>query len=229
MYEYHHNTTGRLIFIGDVHGHLRSFNKLLEKLSLVPEDRVVLLGDMVSKGPNSIGLLARAKEINALCVRGNHDDLVVSWRDFFKWNRNSWVIGEEHQNIASALPQELYGYLASCPLILHIPAYSMYAVHAGLDPYTPVHLQNPFYVMNIRRILPNSRPSKGKDEGIPWATVWNRMQSKLRNPKTVIYGHESSRGLVTLPYAIGLDTGCGRGERLSAMIYPQRRLISVKC
>ncbi|KAK9760921.1 hypothetical protein K7432_014584, partial [Basidiobolus ranarum] len=196
IFEYHHNTTGRLIFIGDVHGHLHSFNKLLKKLNLEPEDQVVLLGDLVSKGPDSVGTLARAKEINALCVRGNHDDLVIRWRHYYRLTHSDWNINEEHQKIASALPRELYEYLDSCPLILHIPQYSVYAVHAGLNPYTSVNEQSRFHVMNMRRVLPNSQPTKEKDEGIPWSTVWNEMQSTLGDPKTVLYGHESSRGLV---------------------------------
>ncbi|KAK9728917.1 hypothetical protein K7432_000670 [Basidiobolus ranarum] len=229
IFEYHHNTTGRLIFIGDVHGHLNSLDKLLEKLRLKPEDQVILLGDMVSKGPDSIGTIARAKEINALCVRGNHEELVIRWKNCYKRNCNIGYINKEHQRIASALPPELYEYLVNCPLIIHIPEHSVYAVHAGLNPYRPINQQNPYYIMNIRRLLANRQPAKDNKEGTPWSTVWNAMQSTLPHPKTVLYGHESSRGLAVLPYAIGLDSGCGRNKWLTAVVYPQREFVSVKC
>ena len=35
---------------------------------------------------------------------------------------------------------------------------------------------------------------------------------------TVIYGHDSKRGLQIEPYSIGIDTGCVKGGHLTAVI-----------
>lgn len=68
----------RMILIGDVHGNLKQLHKLLKKVSFDPQDdQLVLLGDMISKGPDSIGVLDYAISVNSSCVRGNHEDNVL--------------------------------------------------------------------------------------------------------------------------------------------------------
>jgi hypothetical protein len=42
-----------------------------------------------------------------------------------------------------------------------------------------------------------------------------------------VFGHDSLRGLQQYPSAIGLDTGCVYGRRLTALILPEGRLVSV--
>ena len=44
---------------GDVHGFSQTLEELLESLKLEPDDFVVLLGDLIDRGPNS----ARVVEI----------------------------------------------------------------------------------------------------------------------------------------------------------------------
>ncbi len=52
---------------------------------------------------------------------------------------------------------------------------------------------------------------------------------------TVLYGHDSRRGLQIEKYSKGLDTGCVRGGRLSALIIDDTatlakpNIVSVKC
>jgi predicted phosphodiesterase len=44
---------GRLIAIGDIHGCHQEFGDLLDRLALTREDRLILLGDLVNRGPDS--------------------------------------------------------------------------------------------------------------------------------------------------------------------------------
>jgi hypothetical protein len=50
--------------------------------------------------------------------------------------------------------------------------------------------------------------------------TWNEYQKTL--PKsdrtTVIYGHDSKRGLQIEKYSMGIDTGCVKGGRLTAAV-----------
>ncbi|KAF9960273.1 hypothetical protein BGZ70_008644 [Mortierella alpina] len=85
--EYHHKAgevlVARTIVIGDTHGSLVGLNGFLANITFNPrKDRLIFAGDMVAKGPESLGVINRAMELNAKCVLGNHDDKVLRWKGF---------------------------------------------------------------------------------------------------------------------------------------------------
>jgi bis(5'-nucleosyl)-tetraphosphatase (symmetrical) len=65
-----------LYLIGDVQGCADAFNQLLRKIDFSPSrDRVVLLGDLVNRGPDSLDMLRQLHALGdaAQCILGNHD------------------------------------------------------------------------------------------------------------------------------------------------------------
>lgn len=50
--------------------------------------------------------------------------------------------------------------------------------------------------------------------------LWNHYQARLEphQRSTVIYGHDSKRGLSINTYSKGLDTGCLKGGQLTALV-----------
>ena len=58
---------GRLIAVSDIHGQLDWLNGLLDKLRFSENDTLVIVGDIVEKGPNSLATLRR---VMALCAEG---------------------------------------------------------------------------------------------------------------------------------------------------------------
>ncbi|ORX90692.1 Metallo-dependent phosphatase [Basidiobolus meristosporus CBS 931.73] len=228
----------RFVVIGDVHGCTESLDRLIEKLDLGETDKVIFAGDLVAKGPDTHGVLRRAKELNALCVRGNNDDEVLRWRQYIrlvgeenidKKNLPKGLSFGEHQELASTLPEELLDYLESCPVILSIPQYDLLVVHGGMDPARSIEAQDEYVVMNIRNILDNGDPTRRTSPGTSWSKVWERAQEKSDHPITVVYGHAAARGLKIRKYSKGLDTGCYKGDRLTAMSFPSQDLTDVKC
>ena len=61
--------------IGDIQGCLREFDALLERLNFSSEDELWLAGDLINRGPDSLQLLRRVKDLSSQCqiVLGNHD------------------------------------------------------------------------------------------------------------------------------------------------------------
>ena len=73
---------GKTWAIGDIHGFTDSFKSLLKKINPAPGDRLILLGDLIDRGPQSKELidhiiLLREEGIEIICIRGNHDDLML--------------------------------------------------------------------------------------------------------------------------------------------------------
>ena len=75
----------RTLVVGDIHGKLELFNLLLEKMEYrAGEDRLILIGDLVDRGENSRGVVARAIELkreapnNVVVLRGNHEAMMLA-------------------------------------------------------------------------------------------------------------------------------------------------------
>ena len=69
--------SSRIIVISDIHGNLPYLRGLTEKLALKPDDQLVLLGDLVEKGPQSLVTLRYIMDLREKCrvypVLGNCD------------------------------------------------------------------------------------------------------------------------------------------------------------
>ena len=75
----------RIIAVSDVHGNLDFFRGLMDQVGLTPSDILVLVGDLLEKGPDSLALLryvmelSRTHTVYPLC--GNCDGLVLRFFD----------------------------------------------------------------------------------------------------------------------------------------------------
>ena len=68
----------RVWVVGDVHGHLATLRALMHRLNLGEEDRVVLLGDMIDRGPDSAGVIEYIREHpQILAIKGNHEQMAI--------------------------------------------------------------------------------------------------------------------------------------------------------
>ena len=64
--------------IGDVHGHFNTLKLLVKKLELGVDDVVVMLGDLIDRGPTSAHVVNYVKTTkNFYCIRGNHEQMMI--------------------------------------------------------------------------------------------------------------------------------------------------------
>jgi predicted phosphodiesterase len=208
----------RTLFIGDVHGCADELDALLEESGWRPGERVVLVGDLVAKGPDSAGVVSRARELSLRAVRGNHDEHVLRWHQGHQ--KPGKQLKPEHQQVLDTLTPSDWRYLESLPLYLRLSDLNVLAVHAGVVPGVPLEQQRQEHLLNLRSITSAGKPSKRVSDGAPWARFW-------KGPELILYGHDAVRGLQRHPHAYGLDSGCVYGGRLTAYALPEGRFYSV--
>jgi Calcineurin-like phosphoesterase len=214
----------RTIVIGDIHGCLDEALALVRRCGATADTQVVLVGDLVAKGPSSAGVVQWARESGARAVLGNHDAHALRLRagapDPPERPR------PDHVAVAQSLGPADWAWLGALPLWLWLEPADAGAgaprthlvVHAGLVPGVPLEEQQRDNLLNLRSITPAGAPSK-KIDGAPWASLW-------RGPPHVIFGHDAVRGLQRHDWATGLDTGCVYGRELTALVLPEGKLVS---
>jgi hypothetical protein len=208
----------RTIVIGDVHGCFGELLALLVRCGRTPNDRVVLVGDLVAKGPDSAGVVRWARESNVDAVLGNHDAHVL------RACHGEGDVRPKHAEVARTLSASDIAWLEARPLWLRLEDTGVGAphvvVHGGFVPGVPIERQERVHLLNLRSIAADGRPSN-RIEGTPWAARWT-------GPEHVVFGHDATRGLQRHPLATGLDTGCVYGHDLTALVLPSAELVSVR-
>jgi Icc-related predicted phosphoesterase len=117
----------RTLIVGDVHGCNDELGELLKVAHFTVGDRLVLVGDLVAKGPDSAGVVQRARELGALAVLGNHDAHLLDVRAGLSKKVH-------HTQVAATLKAADWQYLEQLPLWLDFPELNCLVVHAGLIP-----------------------------------------------------------------------------------------------
>lgn len=210
---------GRLIAIGDIHGCHQEFAELLHRLELGKEDRLILLGDLVNRGPDSCKVIDLAREHRALSLLGNHELRLLNYRrtgdtKFFK---------DSDADTAEKLRPADWAYLEAMPLTHHEPELDTVFVHGGFLPDEPWQKQPANVVTRIQVIDRDGKPRKRADvpDAPAWADLWS-------GPPFVVYGHTPRPEIYKLKWSVGIDTGCVMGGFLTAYELPEKRFIQVK-
>ncbi len=221
--------SGRLLCIGDIHGCAREFECLIDALAPGADDRLVLLGDYVDRGPDSAGVLRQVLALrdrlpHLVTLRGNHEEMLLSWLgwggsrgDHFlraggRATLSSFGLsaGEASpEDLAAALPEAERSFLSAGLVDLWAEDGFLF-VHAGVRPGIVAAQQSREDLCWIREDF-LSVPEHGLDE-------------------IVVFGH-TARPEVWWPAerrVLGLDSGCVYGGWLSAIDFTRAELVQVR-
>jgi bis(5'-nucleosyl)-tetraphosphatase (symmetrical) len=229
--------SGRRIFVGDIQGCREELERLLEAVAFEPaRDRVYPTGDLVNRGPDSLGCLRLLRALEARPVLGNHDLRLL------RISRGQRAASERDtldEVLRAADRDELLAWLASQPFIRSFA--DVYLVHAGLhphwlDPERELAGLSPFvehastrFVTRVRRCDAEGRiRDAAPDCNAPGVRPWFRFYRPERHAqRAVVFGHWSERQGVNEPFLRGLDTGCVWGGKLTAWIAEENRRVQV--
>lgn len=100
----------RVILIGDVHGCLTQLKKFLDHVQYDGgrDDHVILLGDFMNKGPNSIGVLNFIMEHNIDCILGNHEIAMMKRYTQFHGLKSPYFINDGDNGNSTFSMREAY-------------------------------------------------------------------------------------------------------------------------
>ncbi len=210
---------GRLIAIGDIHGCHVEFAELLTLLALTRDDRLVLLGDLVNRGPDSCKVVDLARAYRATSLLGNHELRLLKYRR----TGDKKYLKEQDNDTFKKLQPEDWDYLEKMQLTFEEPELNVVFVHGGFLPKQPWQTQPAEVVTRIQVVTPDNRAAKRSefpDEPL-WADLWS-------GPPFVVYGHTPRPYIYKLKWSAGIDTGCVMGGHLTAYVLPEKRFVQVK-
>lgn len=223
--------TKRTIIIGDIHGCLDELNDLVERLNLLPGDHIHFLGDLVDRGPDSLGVVRRVRRLvdefpGSVCIAGNHEDKLLRNRER----------GRPLPEWAEAAEPADWNFLEGLPLVHKLKEHHAVMVHGGFFPAffetygelgeVPENWRSAGgkRADRMRRFLRiRNVNAAGNMVSIYQTTEHDRHWSDTYDGREgfVFHGHDA-RPELSKPKVVGrtmnLDTGCCFGGCLSAAI-----------
>ena len=218
----------RLYAVGDVHGRLDLLDDLLAQIEEDINERpvettaLVFLGDLIDRGPDSAGVIARLRRLfdfpaKALFLQGNHEEMLLraligepgvayDWLEFggdacvesYGINPSALRAMDEERIatvLRAAIPPADVVFLEGLGDTFSFGDYLL--VHAGIRPGVPIEQQQPHDLRWIRRPF----LTDGNDHGC-----------------MVIHGHTISDGVDRRTNRIGIDTGAYQTGVLTAAV-----------
>lgn len=217
----------RCYAIGDIHGRLDLFKDLLEKIAShnaarpPGETAIVLLGDLIDRGPNSnevveLAYSYRAHNMRLIPILGNHEELMLKAiagdiDAFQTWMAHGGVatvrsygidtrrltglkVEDFRRRVADAIPQSHVEFLRSAVDSVRFGDYLL--VHAGILPGRPIEEQLAKDLRWIRQAFLSSSADHGC---------------------VVVHGHSQGAVIEVKANRIGIDTGAYHSGVLTAV------------
>lgn len=216
--------------IGDVHGEIEKLNTLLgfirdDARRIGGPTKIVFLGDLIDRGPDSRGVVMRAKHLcesgEAVAVKGNHEELMIHAYDnresigIYHWAENGGdetILSYARANgfaddFRDAIDRDHIAWLRTLPTMIRDEERGLVFVHGGIDPKT----------------FPNC-----SDE----VKMWTRSRSFFRTSTwpdrdelydiLVVHGHTPTDDFEPEQeeQRINVDTGACFGGPLTAVVLP---------
>lgn len=224
------------IVIGDCHGVREEFNRLLDQINYDPTShRVILVGDIIDRGVDPVGLVAQIRDMGIESVKGNHEEKLIRWRRHedikaLTGRPNPMEVEKNRRKEWEKYSNSDIRWMADLPHSIRVND-DWIVVHAGMEPAFAVDDQDQDTILRIRYVdekglYQKINPKKPIPKGsFFWAERWDKpiniVFGHQKHPHPTIYGREE--------YAcVAVDTGAVFGGYLTAYHIEQNKFSQVK-
>jgi len=208
----------KLIVYGDIHGCYQEFKSLRKKINPQKDDIEICVGDIITKGKDSIKILDFVIEQNIKSVLGNHEDKIIRYLNHQNSNKKNPIqLDEDEQNIVDNMTKKHIEYLEHLPLYFKFE--NITVVHGGLQnnmSLNELSKRDKQKLLRMRFLDQNENYltlGKENKESVFWADVYNGKNG------FIVYGHQWSKEVKKSQFALGIDTGCVYGNKLTAVVF----------
>ncbi len=207
----------RKIIIGDIHGCYDELRDLLDVISPTREDKIIAIGDIVDRGPSSEKVLEFFRDTpRATSIMGNHE------RKHIRSARGETRAARSQEIVKAQLGdryEDWLSFMETLPRDKELR--DAILVHGMFEPGVPLKKQRDTVV--IGTLTGEAYMRRHYCE--PWYDNYD-------GRKPLIVGHhdylkQGGEPLIIDDLVYGIDTGCCRGGRLTAIILPEFRIVSV--
>lgn len=201
--------------IGDVHGCLDELSELLDTLGPTSDDQLVFVGDLVVRGPDNAGVVRRFLDgdlSTATVILGNNEEKLRPTLDGDPTYAVPAVFETIRQLTDAGILEASLALFDAFPLFVDLG--DVVVAHAGIRPGVALHEQARADLLKIKTV-----------DGTPDGPMWWEVHDTA---PTVVFGHHVLREPLRLEHAIGIDTGCVYGGRLTALTLDTGAFTSVR-
>ncbi len=230
---------GPFDIIGDVHGCLDELIELIQTLgygltrqddafavTAPPGRRLVFVGDLVDRGPDSAGVLRLAMDAvqsgAAICVPGNHESKLLRHLrgKAVKLSHGLERTVAQLEAQPQAFRDRVAGFIDNLVSHYVFDEGRLVVAHAGM--------KEAFQGRGSGAVrafaLYGETTGETDDFGLPVRYNW---AADYRGKAMVVYGHTPVLEPQWLNNTLCIDTGCVFGGKLTALRYPERELVQV--
>lgn len=234
---------GPFDIVGDVHGCADELVTLLARLDHTVElkgrsdtrlvaingtssRRIVFVGDYVDRGPRSPDVLrivmALVEAGRALAIPGNHDAKFRRWLEgrTVKLSHGLERTIEQMAGESAAFHAEVRQFLSRLPYHLWLDGGRLVVAHAGIKEEMIGDDSGRTRGFCLYGDTDGSTDAHGLSQRYHWA-------AEYRGDPAIVYGHTPVADVEWVNNTLCIDTGCCFGGRLTALQWPERRLVSV--
>ena len=186
----------RCAIIGDIHGQINEFRKLLDKLP-TDIDQIYTVGDIIDRGNDVKAVVQECIDREITSVRGNHEDMFLDYiSNTKKYDRAVFELNggmETLDNYIEGVPDSHLDYFINMPYYVETNEFIL--SHAGVSSY-------------IEETFRDNSEESNMD------LMWHRGRKSESLGKFQVFGHNTIKYVKIAwkgkgkPIHVNIDSGC---------------------